>query len=179
MELYFLCQGHAQFEKLPPDQQERQIEVSTKIFQYITYLGPIVGLIIIVIMAAVLMGTFNFGFGAEVPFKGALAVVTYGGLPLCLMYVLGVISLLAGLKPEGFNPQNPVATNPAYFMDMAGNKFLYGMASALDVLAIWSIILMGMGFSAQSKVKKGTAMVIVACWYLFAKLIFAGLASLG
>ena len=168
----------AQFEKLPPEQQERQIEISTKIYQYITYLGPIVGLIFAIIMAAILMGTFNFGLGAEIPFKGALAVVMYGGLPMALGSILGIISLLAGLKPEGFNAQNPVATNPAYFMDLSGNKFLYSMCSALDVLVIWSIILMGMGFSAQSKVKKGTAIGVIAGLYLVWKVITGGLASM-
>ena len=85
--------------------------------------------------------------------------------------------MFAVVDPEGFNGNIPVATNPAYFMDRAGNKFLYGMASAFDVLVIWSIVLMGIGFSSNSKVKRSTAIAVVAGWYLFWKLATAALAA--
>jgi len=87
--------------------------------------------------------------------------------------VLGVVSLFAGVDPAGFQARNPVATNPAYFMDPAGNKFLYAMASTLDVFVIWTIILVGVGFACNSKVKRGTAIAIVAGWYLAYKMIGA------
>jgi hypothetical protein len=62
-------------------------------------------------------------------------------------------------------------------MDRAANKFLYVMASGLDVLVIWSILLMGIGFSLNSKVKRSTAIMIIAGWYLFWKLAMAALAA--
>jgi len=62
-------------------------------------------------------------------------------------------------------------------MDPAGNKFLYGMASALDVIALWTIVLLGIGFSSNSKVKRSTAVILVAAWYLFWKLGAAALAA--
>jgi hypothetical protein len=46
-----------------------------------------------------------------------------------------------------------MATNPAY-LDPTGNKFLYGMASALEVVIIGNIVLMGIGFACNSKVKR-------------------------
>jgi hypothetical protein len=49
------------------------------------------------------------------------------------------------------------------------------MATALDVFMIWTIILMGIGFACNSKVKRGTAIGIVAGLYLFYKLIASGL----
>ena len=85
--------------------------------------------------------------------------------------------MFAGVDPEGFNVNNPVATNPAYFMDRAANKFLYGMASGLDVIVIWTIVLMGIGFSCTSKVKRTTAIAIVAGWYVFWKLGTSALAA--
>jgi hypothetical protein len=79
------------------------------------------------------------------------------------------------LDKEAFNVNNPVATNPAYFMDPSANKFVYGMATAFDVFMIWTIILMGIGFACNSKVKRGTAIGIVAGLYLFYKLVVSGL----
>jgi len=166
-----------QFEKLPPGQQAKQIQVSATIARYISYSLPAINLIIFVIIAAVLMATFNFGAGANVPFKTSLAIVIYGSLPGIIGAVLGIISLFAGVDPAGFNANNPVATNPAYFMDPTANKFLYGMASALDVFTIWGIVLIGIGFAANSKVKRSTAIILVVGWYLLYKLVTVGMAS--
>jgi hypothetical protein len=124
------------------------------------------------------MATFKFGAGANVSFKTSLAIVIYGSLPYIIGAGLGTISMFAGVDPSGFNVQNPVATNPAYFMDRAGNKFLYSMASALDVFIIWGIVLMGIGFACNSKVKRSTAIAIVAGWYVVYKLISAGLGTM-
>jgi hypothetical protein len=51
------------------------------------------------------------------------------------------------------------------------------MASALDVIALWTIVLLGIGFSSNSKVKRSTAIILVAAWYLFWKLGAAALAA--
>ena len=162
----------AQFEKLPAEQQERQIAIGAKFAQYFTYATPVLVLLGYVIVAAVLMATFNFGVGAEIPYSNSLAVIAYGQLPLLVFYALAIVSLLAGVKTEGFNPRNAVATNPAYFMDrVATNKFVYSLVSGLDVMAIWCAVLMGIGFAAQSKVKKGTAIGIVIAWYFVWKLL--------
>jgi hypothetical protein len=166
-----------QFDKLPPEQQARQLQLTTSITRYISYSVPIIQLIGFVVIAAVLMATFKLGAGADVTFKTSLAIVTYGSLPGIIGAVLGIISMFAGVDPAGFNAQNPVATNPAHFMDPTGNKFLYGMASALDVFILWNIVLIGIGFACNSKVKRSTAIAIVAGWYFLYKLIGAGMAA--
>jgi hypothetical protein len=58
-----------QFEKLPPDQQTKQIQLATFITRYITYSLPIIQLISFVVIAAVLMAAFNFGAGRACPSK--------------------------------------------------------------------------------------------------------------
>jgi len=166
-----------QFEKLPADQQAKQLQLSATFARYISYSIPVLNLIIFVVIAAVLMATFNFAAGASVPFKTSLAIVIYSSLPGIIGALLGVISMFAGVDPAGFNAQNPMATNPAYFMDPTGNKFLYGMASALDVFILWNIVLMGIGFACNSKVKRSTAIAMVAGWYLLYKLVGSGIAA--
>jgi hypothetical protein len=53
------------------------------------------------------------------------------------------------------------------------------MASSIDLITIWSIVLIGIGFASTSKVKRSTALMVVAGWYLLYKLVSSGLASLG
>jgi len=166
-----------QFDKLPPDQQAKRIEFSNSLIRYLSYGIPVTILFYFAITAVILWATFKFGAGADVPFKVAYAIIFYASLPGIIGSMLGTISLFAGVNPEGFNVNNPVATNPAYFMDRTGNKFLYTLASGLDVFVIWSIVLMGIGFASNSKLKRGTAIAIVAAWYIVFKLASAALAS--
>jgi hypothetical protein len=172
-----------QFEKLDPARQEQQLHIAAVFTKYITYAIPATIVIAFLLIAVVLMGTFNLGMGQSVPYKVSLAIVAYAGLPGLIGSILGSISIIAGgmsgsLDREAFDIRNPVATNLAYFMDPMGNKFAYGMASALDVFVIWGIILMGIGFACNSKVKKGTAIGTVAGWYIFYKLLGAAFATL-
>jgi hypothetical protein len=166
-----------QFDRLPPEQQEKQLHASSTIVRYLTYGTPVTILFYFAIMAAVLWASMKVVAGADTSFKTAYAIVFYASLPGLIGSLLGTISMFAGVSPEGFNVNNPVATNPAYFMDRAGNKFLYGMASGLDVLTIWTIVLMGIGFACTSKVKRSTAIGIVAGWFIFWKLLTSALAA--
>jgi hypothetical protein len=168
-----------QFASLPKDQQERQIALAAKIGRVAAYLSPILTLISGLVTAVVLMFAFNFGFEAEVPFSRALAIVFYSWLPELIRAVFILITALARSDFEGLNPKNMVATNPGYFMDPNGtSKFLYGMATSLDVITIWSIVLLGLGFAINSrmgKLKPGTAIATIFAIYLIYKAAFSAL----
>jgi hypothetical protein len=165
-----------QFDKLPPDQQAQQLRISAAVTRYVGYALPAVTLLYFLVVAAVLMGTFKIA-GANVSFGTSVAIVAYASLPGILHSTLAIISMFAGVDRENFDINNPVATNPAYFMDPMGNKFLRTMASGLDVFMIWSLVLMGIGFASNSKVKRSTAIGIVLGWYLAWKLATGALAA--
>jgi hypothetical protein len=167
-----------QIEKLPADQRAQQMQLSVTITKYASYASPVFALIAYLITAGVLLGVFKVAADASVSFKTALAIVIYGSLPWVIHALLGILSMLAGMDKEGFNVRNPVGTNPAYFMDPAGNKFVLGMASAFDIFAIWSIVLIGIGFACNSKMKRSTAIGLVAGMFFAWKLFGSGLAAL-
>lgn len=163
-----------QLEKLPPDRRARQMAVAVTFTKAISYAIPAVNLLFFLVIAAVLMATLNFGAGAEIPFGTALAVVTYAYLPGLVRGLLAVIAVLAGLNPETFNFQNPVATNLGYFMDPAASPTLYRLASSLDVVTLWVLVLIGIGFACVSKLKRSTTLAVVFGWY--ALVVLAGVA---
>ena len=167
-----------QVEQLPPDQRAQRYQSIARFTRIMAYASPLTALIIYLIIAAVLMGTFRFGAGAEIGYKTSVAIVVYGALPFVISALLGILSIAAGANPESFNLNNPVASNPAYFMDMAGNKFFYTLASALDVFTIWSIVLMAVGFARNTKLRMATCLTIIASWDVLWKLLSAGLALL-
>jgi len=167
-----------QFDKLPPDQQAKQIQLSSKIARFFAYGSPVLILFFSLISTVVLWVTFKIAAGAETTFGQAYAIGMYAGLPGIIGAILGTVALFAGVDPEGFDVNNPVGTNVAYYLDAASTgKFLRGMASALDVITIWTIVLIGIGYASTSKVKRSTAIAIVVGWYLVWKVLTAGLAA--
>jgi len=167
-----------QFEKLPADQQAKQIQLSSKIIRYFAYGSPVMILFYFLISTLVLWTTFKIAAGAETTFGQAYAIVMYASLPGIVGAILGIVSLFAGIDPEGFDVNKPVGTNLAYYLDPASTgKFVHGMASALDVITLWTIVLLGIGFASTSKVKRSTAITIVAAWYLVYKIAASGLAA--
>lgn len=168
-----------QFDKLPADQQARQMGLSVAITKVLSYGSPIFILLYCLIATLALWLTFK-ALGAETTFGQAYAITMYGWLPGILGGVLGTVSLFAGVNPEGFDIRNPVGTNLAYYLDPDTTaKFVRAMASSLDILSIWTVVLIGIGYACTSKVKRSTAIIVVAVWFLIVKLIGAGFASLG
>lgn len=164
-------------EKLPPEQRAKQLAISAKMGQAMGYAAPVLTLLTAVIIAGVFLGTFNFGLSANIPFRVALAVVIYGFLPTVIYQCLSIVAFLVSPDPGNLNVQNPIASNPGYFLDAVGHPALYILASSLDVFALWSAILMGVGFACNSKVKRGTAISVVVGLYFAWTLLKAGLAA--
>ena len=167
-------------QQLDPAQQEQAYSRTATGLKVGEYAAPIFVLIYILITAAVLMATFNFIMDAQVSFSRAMAIVMYGWLPGILSAILAILALAFG-DPEGFRMDNPVGTNPAHFMDPATtSKFLYAVRTSVDVISLWIVILIGIGFAlnAKKKISTGAAVGTVAVWYFIAKLCGAAFAAL-
>jgi len=167
-------------QQLDPAQQEQAYARTAIGLKVGEYAAPVFILIYVLIIAAVLMATFNFMMDAQVSFGQSMAIVMYGWLPGILSAILAMFALAFG-DVEGFRMDNPIGTNPAHFMDPATtSKFLYAMLTSIDVISIWMIVLIGMGFAlnAKKKISTGSAITVVAVWYFIAKLCGAGFAAL-
>jgi hypothetical protein len=168
------------FDNLSKEQQEQQIAISIKVLKIFPFLAPVWFLLIGLIEAAILWFAFNFIHEAEVSYGRSLAIFFYGGLPLIATAVLSLISIMLAGDLEARNMRNLVATNPAYFMDFhTPAKFLYGMAASLDVVTLWSVALIGIGFkvnSASSKLSTGGAIATVFILYMIWRV---GISALG
>ena len=161
----------ARLNSMTPEQKERAMEQGAKVAGYIGYAAPVTLVIYFVLAGAIAMAIFNFGFGAEVPFKQSVAVIAYSGLPLMIFWILAVITMFATSTPDTFNINNPLATNPGYFLDPKDSRLLYWLGSCLDVFAIWVIILLGIGYSklTSNKVKIAHAAAVFAVLYVIIK----------
>jgi Yip1 domain len=164
-------------QNMKPDDREKvmqRVEAQTMIT---TYAFPAINLILLVIVAGVLLATFKFVANADVSFKVALAIVVYATLPGALKYLLATLTLFAGISPDTFNIQNPVATNLGILFNPMDHSVLYAMGSMIDIFMFWTLVLTAIGFTCVSKVKRGTALAIVFGWYIAFMVAIVGLTA--
>jgi len=102
----------------------------------------------------------------------------YSSLPTVLKSILAALSLLAGVSVDTFSFQNPLATNPGYFIDPASSPGLYRLLTSFDVFTIWMLVLGAIGITCISKVKSGAAFAVVFGWFAVLVVIGAGAGAL-
>lgn len=148
--------------------------------QAITWaLSPLGVLILNLISAGVLLGTINFGFGGKAKFSSILSVTFYAGLvywPLKL--ILATIPILVGEAPESFNIANPSPTNiGAFLVKQETPAALYSLATGIDGLFIWCLVLTSIGVASVAGVKRSSGYIAVFGWWAVITLLFVGLAA--
>ena len=164
-------------DQMPPDQKANAMRIGASITRYFAYASPVLTIIFVGVVAAVLMATFNFGFGAEVKFKQAMAISMYAFLPSIIKSLIATAVVGAGAA-EGFTFQNPVASNLGGLVDPNSSHFLYSVLSSIDAFNIWILILTGIGYSCVTKVKRGTCMAVVFGWWAVVTLVGGGIGAL-
>lgn len=163
--------------QIPPERRDAAMAVSVTITKVRFFLRPVFLLVVFLIYAAILLATFNFGMGTQVPFGTCLSIVVYAQLPIAIRSLLAIVALLAGADPEGFLIDNPIASNLGYFVDASSHLVLYTLASAVDIFVIWTIVLTGIGFACVTKLKKATTIGTVFAWYALFILIIMGVVA--
>jgi hypothetical protein len=167
----------ARLDQLSPAEREQQMSARVKGTRYVSYGFFLFFLLWYLIVAAVLFGSFKVLGANELKFGQSYAITVYSGLPGILKPLLAIVSILAGAAPDSFTMQNPIASNPGYFLTPGQSPFLFSLASALDVFTIWVLVLAGIGFAIVGKVKRSTAIIVVFAWFVLITLIGAGIAG--
>jgi Yip1 domain len=151
-------------DKLSPDDRAKQMETIVHVNKIVSYCFWIFILVFLVIVAAVLLGTFNFGLGAELTFNQCIAVTMYTSLPGVVKGLLTILLIFLGATGN-FTFQNPIASNLGGLVDPSSH-FLYTVLVSVDIFTIWTLVLAGLAFSCLTKVKRGTCMAVVFGWWL-------------
>jgi hypothetical protein len=161
----------AKLDQLPPEKRAAQIQTIAKYTRIVGYANPVVLLIVIAIIAAILMATFNFGFGAELSFNQCIAISMYASLPGILKALIAILGIFVG-GGQGFTFENPVASNLGALVDPSSH-FLHSVATSLDLFTIWSLVLTAIGYACLTKAKRGACFGVVFGWWALVVLIGA------
>lgn len=167
-----------QMSQLSPDQREQRMKISTAITQGVFLAGPVFLLIMGAIISLVMLGTINFGFGGKAKFGSVFTVWMYAMLPSCIKTILGIVVLFAGAAPETFNIKNFAPTNLGAFMNpLETNAALYSLATSIDFVTIWSLVLVGIGTALVAGTKRSAGYIASFGWWAVLVVIGAGIAA--
>jgi hypothetical protein len=169
-------------QQMTPEQREQAVAMGVKFASIAAYGAIIFVPIVFAIMAGVLLGVASGILSAGIRFKQVFAVVCYASLTGLISSILTIVVLFLK-NPDEFNVQNALAFNPGAFMDPGtSSKFLYSLATSLDLFSFWTILLMAVGIKAAAgkKLSFGSAVfAVVLPWavYVLGKSAWAGFMS--
>jgi len=131
------------------DMQRKIVPISMRVAP------PIVMVLYYLVIGGVLLFVFNNLMGGSLKFKEALNITTYASLPPSIVS-MALSVLVLYLKPvEDYDIQAPLASNLGAFLSVESvGKFVHSLAASIDAFTIWSIVLLGIGFSTAIGVKK-------------------------
>jgi len=168
-----------QMAQLPPDQREQRMKISVAVTQGIFLASPVFLLVIGSVISLVLWGTINFGFGGKAKFGSIFTVWMYAMLPSVIKSLLGIIVIYAGSAPETFNIKNYAPTNLGAFLNPTEtNAVLYSLATSLDAITIWCLVLVGIGTAIVAGTKRSAGYIAVFVWWAIVVLIGVGSAAI-
>jgi hypothetical protein len=174
---------NSRFQQMSAEQRDQTLAIQMKFAAVSGYgIAVIVVPIIDVIIAAVLLGIAGGLMGGGMRFKQVFATVCWSGMPGLLSAILTIVVIFLK-NPDDYNPQNPTAFNLGAFLDPnTGSKFVYSLASSLDVFVIWTILLLATGLKAAAGKKltfTGALVAVIVPWAIvvLGKAAIAGMFS--
>jgi hypothetical protein len=165
--------------QMPPDQRATAAKITLAVTEGIFIANPLFVLGGIALLSLGLWGTINFGFGGKATYGSIFSMWFYAGLPGIIKPLLGTIVIFAGATPETFNIKNYAPTNVAAFLNPTEtNAALYSLASSLDIITIWTLVLLGIGAATVAGVKRSSGYIAVFGWWVIFIVIGAGFAAM-
>lgn len=167
---------NSRVQQMDPQQRENALQMQLKLAPIGAYVvGPIAIVATALIIAGVLLLVCKV-MGASIGFKQMFGISAYAMLPGLIASILAIIVIFIK-NPEDFNLQNPLAFNLGAFLEPPPNsgKFLYSLATSIDLFSFWTILLLAVGISvATRKFPFSKALVAVVVPWVLLVLIKAG-----
>jgi len=140
--------------------------------------------VVVTIVIFVIFGLLNMAIagvsGSPIKFGQAMGVTVYSSWPLTLLRtLLSVVVIMMAADKADLDPQHLLAFNAGAFLDKATtSKFVYSLASSIDLLTFATMLLGAYGLARVAKIAFSRALVgLILIWIVFS-FVGAGLASL-
>ena len=174
-----MAETNTRMQQLDAQARENAIQMQAKFAPIGGYVFAVLGPpLMALIVGGVLVLMCKMG-GAALKFKQTFAMGAWAMLPRVISGILAIVVMFIK-NPDDFNLQNPLAFNLGAFMEPPPNsgKFIYSLATSIDLFTIWSILLLAVGISvAARKVPFSKALILVVTPWIILVLLGAALAG--
>jgi hypothetical protein len=160
----------SQASQLSAEQKQQRIESGAKLAPIFTYVfGLTAQILILFVVALIMWGAYSLLGGVSTNFSTAFGIATHAFMTSLVSSPLFILILF--LKPYGtVDLENPLATNLAAILPEDAAKWLVALCKSVDIFAIWTLILVAIGFAAVNpkKLKGGKSFTIAfSVWAIF------------
>ena len=153
--------------QVTPEQRETQMKISVYVTEGVFLATPVFLLVVGLVISLVMWATINVGFGGKANFGSVFTVWMYSVLPSTIKTILGLVVLYAGTAPESFNIKNYAPTNLGAFLSPTETApALYSLATSIDIITIWTLILLGIGVAIVAGAKKNSGYIAAFGWWI-------------
>lgn len=175
-------EANSRVQQMPESDKRQMIEQqSAPVFKYITYASTPVVMIILFFIGGLIYWFGISAVGGKTTFLRATAVWIYSSFPPTVIAMIANFIVLF-LKPVddidlAGSQQGLVAANPTMFLDLKSQPVLNTLVSAIDLFAIWGLILAAIGLRTVGKLSSGAAWAVVltvSLVFLALRAAFAG-----
>jgi hypothetical protein len=164
-------EANRRIQEMPPEQREQIIEqaMNSPFATIGTYVGPILGPILVVLVVAGLLMLMSSLAGGHATFKKILSVNSHAFFFSYLVAsVLAVVVVLLSPDPSEIDVQNPVATNLGFLVVRSESPVLYSLLSSIDLVSIYTIYLLGLGLAVVNRKSLGSGLTsVVILWAIY------------
>jgi len=148
------------------------VEISSpSMVQLVGYplIGRTIGALLGYFISTFVVFALGFVFGGKATFKQMFRVVVWASLPVAIRYLVQAIASLVsgGIPVSGLG----ATLMPTESVNM---PVLNTLLSQVDAYMVWSMVLLGIGVSATTKLSKGKTVLIVVFYLLIATAALIG-----
>jgi hypothetical protein len=167
------------WDKIPPEQRQAILDGAEGRMKTFGWIGPVVGSIFTVLIAAVLMGIFRFFYASDVGFKQALAITFWTSFAVALLTTPLMLGVLALKGDWSIDPGSVLQANLGLLVEKSSTaKPLWALLTSVDVFVLWMIFLLALGFGIASRKPTSSALWGVVVPWLVIVAIKVGLSAL-
>ncbi|MDX1502088.1 MAG: YIP1 family protein [Thermoanaerobaculia bacterium] len=164
---------------VPDDSGLEGIARVQKIFAWAV--GPVVFASAFYFLAALLFWLGMRLAGSEMGYMPAVSTTLHGYMPAVVKALVTIPVILgrAEITVEELQTGSLLASNLSFLAPEEAGPVVTSLLSSVDLFSIWSIVLLGMGFSIVGKISRQSATVTVVVVWLIGVAAKVGFAALG
>ena len=175
-----IAETNSRMQQMDAQARETAIQMQDRFGPIFGYVFGLIGPpLTALIVGAIILLMAKVG-GATLKFKQTFAMSAWAMLPRVIAGILAIVVMFVK-NPDEFNLQNPLAFNFGAFMEPPPNsgKFIYSLATSIDLFTIWMILLLAVAISAAaSKIPFSKALMLVVVPWLIWVFVTSGFAGM-